>query len=162
MNHGRRADLYAENRGPGITDAGPTFLEISGEILDPDQVKRVKKESTAARDAFFLDFAEAIRKEFPDLPLLVMGGFRSRKLIEGALLSKALDMVGLSQPAVFDASAPSSTLLNMSKGDDEARAIAISIPTLWLLKKIGNYIIGAGYETVCRLVPHVVETDQRI
>ncbi|CZR35812.1 uncharacterized protein FPRO_00065 [Fusarium proliferatum ET1] len=152
MNHGRRADLYAENRGPGITDAGLTFLEISGEILDPDQVKRVKKESTAAREAFFLDFAEAIRKEFPDLPLLVMG----------AQLSKALDMVGLAQPAVFDASAPSSTLLNMSKGDDEARAIAISIPTLWLLKKIGNYIIGAGYDTVCRLVPHVVETDQRI
>lgn len=30
MNHGRRADLYAENRGPGITDAGLTFLEISG------------------------------------------------------------------------------------------------------------------------------------
>lgn len=122
----------------------------------------MKKESTAAREAFFLDFAEAIRKEFPDLPLLVTGGFRSRKVIEDALLSKALDMVGLARPAVLDASAPSSTLLNMSKGDDEARAIAISIPTPWLLKKIGNYIIGAGYETVCRLVPHVVKTDKRV
>ncbi|KAF5647851.1 NADH:flavin oxidoreductase NADH oxidase [Fusarium tjaetaba] len=152
-----------------ITDAGIDFLEISGGsyeepigIVDPDKATGVKREGTAAREAFFLDFAEAIRKEFPDLPLLVTGGFRSRKVIEDALLSKALDIVGLARPAVLDASAPSSTLLNMSKGDDEARAIAISIPTHWLLKKIGNYIIGAGYETVYRLVPYVVvETDHK-
>ncbi|KAH7227134.1 uncharacterized protein BKA55DRAFT_599160 [Fusarium redolens] len=137
-----------------ITDAGIDFLEISGGsyeepigILDPDQITRVKKESTAAREAFFLDFAKAIRNEFPDLPLLVTGGFRSRKVIEDALLSNALDIVGLARPAVLNASAPSSTLLDMSKGDDEARAIAVSVPTPWLLKKIGNYIIGAGYET---------------
>ncbi|KAM0203162.1 hypothetical protein ACHAQI_010568 [Fusarium lateritium] len=149
-----------------ITEAGIDFLEISGGsyeepigIVDPDKVTQVKKESTAAREAFFLDFAKAIRNEFPDLPLLVTGGFRSRKVIEDALRSKALDIVGLARPAVLDASTPSSTLLDMSKKDDEARAIAISIPTPWLLKKIGNYVIGAGYETVLGVV---WEEDQDI
>ncbi|SPJ93228.1 related to NADH oxidase [Fusarium torulosum] len=137
-----------------ITNAGIDFLEISGGsyeepigILDPDQITRVKQESTTAREAFFLDFAKAIRNEFPNLPLLVTGGFRSRKVMEGALSGNALDIVGMARPAVLNASAASNTLLDMRKKDDEARAIAVSVPTPWLLKKIGNYVIGAGYET---------------
>lgn len=115
----------------------------------------MKKESTTAREAFFLDFAKAIRNEFPNLPLLVTGGFRSRKVMEGALSGNALDIVGMARPAVLNASAASNTLLDMRKKDDEARAIAVSVPTPWLLKKIGNYVIGAGYETVCYLVLQV-------
>ncbi|KAJ4171580.1 hypothetical protein NW754_013350 [Fusarium falciforme] len=137
-----------------ITDAGIDFLEISGGsyeepigIVDPDKVPAAKKESTKAREAFFLDFATAIRDQFPGLTLLVTGGFRSRKVIESALASGSLDMVGLARPAMLDPSVPTNTLLDKRKKDDEARAIAISIPTPWLLKKIGNYIIGAGYET---------------
>ncbi|KAH7150586.1 hypothetical protein DER46DRAFT_688977 [Fusarium sp. MPI-SDFR-AT-0072] len=137
-----------------ITDAGIDFLEISGGsyeeplgLVDPDKVRGVKKESTKAREAFFLDFATAIRDQFPGLPLLVTGGFRSRKVIEDALASGSLDIVGLARPAMLDPSVPTNTLLNKSKKDNEARAIAISIPTPWLLKKIGNYVIGAGYET---------------
>ncbi|KAM0491055.1 hypothetical protein ACHAP8_010943 [Fusarium lateritium] len=137
-----------------ITDAGIDFLEISGGsyeegigMVDPDKVPAVKKESTKAREAFFLDFATAIRDQFPGLPLLVTGGFRSRSVIEDALASGSLDIVGLARPAMLDPSVPTNTLLNMNKKGEEARAIAISVPTPWLLKKIGNYIIGAGYET---------------
>lgn len=64
------------------------------------------------------------------------------------MASGSLDMVGIARPGVLDPSAPTNTLLDKSKKDEEARAIAISIPTPWLLKKIGNYVIGAGYETV--------------
>ncbi|KAF5658550.1 NADH:flavin oxidoreductase NADH oxidase [Fusarium heterosporum] len=137
-----------------IIDAGIDFLEISGGsyeepmgIVDPDRIPDAKKASTKAREAFFLDFATAIRDRFPGLPLLVTGGFRSRKVIEDALASGSLDIVGLARPAMLDPSVPINTVLNKNKKDDEARAIAISIPTPWLLKKIGNYIIGAGYET---------------
>jgi hypothetical protein len=122
-------------------------------IVDPNKVPAAKKESTKNREAFFLDFATAIRDQFPGLPLLVTGGFRSRKVIEGALASGSLDVVGLARPAMLDPSVPTNTLLDKSKKDDEARAIAVSIPTPWLLKKIGNYIIGAGYETVSSLTP---------
>jgi hypothetical protein len=69
--------------------------------------------------------------------------------MEDALSSNALDIVGMARPAVLNASAASNMLLDMNKRDDEARAIAVSIPTPWLLKKIGNYVIGASYETVC-------------
>ncbi|KAM0228311.1 hypothetical protein ACHAPO_010855 [Fusarium lateritium] len=137
-----------------ITDAGIDFLEISGGsyeegigMVNPDKAPAVKKESTKAREAFFLDFATAIRGQFPGLPLLVTGGFRSRTVIEDALASGSLDIVGLARPAMLDPSVPTNTLLNMNKKGEEARAIAISVPTPWLLKKIGNYIIGAGYET---------------
>ncbi|EXM15802.1 NADH:flavin oxidoreductase/NADH oxidase, N-terminal [Fusarium oxysporum f. sp. vasinfectum] len=137
-----------------ISEAGIDFLEISGGsyeepigIEDPEKIKRVKKPSTSAREAFFLDFAAAIRHHFPGLPLVVTGGFRSRRVIESALTGGALDIVGLARPAVLNPSAPSNTLLDMSKKADEARATAISIETPWLLKKFGNYVIGAGYET---------------
>ncbi|KAM0312218.1 hypothetical protein ACHAPQ_012269, partial [Fusarium lateritium] len=133
-----------------ITDAGIDFLEISGgSYEEPITLIKSRRERKKVQrlEAFFLDFAKSIRNEFPDLPLLVTGGFCSRNVIEDALRSKALDIVGLARPAVLDASTPSSTLLDMSKKDDEARAIAISILTPWLLKKIGNYVIGAGYET---------------
>ena len=113
-----------------------------------------KRESTKTREAFFLDFAKAIRDQFPGLPLLVTGGFRSREVIENALKSGALDIVGLARPAMLNPSAPTNTLLNMSKQGEEARAIAVSIETPWLLKKIGNYVIGAGYETVCSFISH--------
>ncbi|KAM0540613.1 hypothetical protein ACHAPJ_013569 [Fusarium lateritium] len=137
-----------------ISEAGIDFLEISGGsyeepigIEDPEKIKRIKKPSTSAREAFFLDFAAAIRHHFPGLPLVVTGGFRSRKVIEGALTGGVLDIVGLARPAVLNPSVPSNTLLDMSKRVDEARATAISIETPWLLKKLGNYVIGAGYET---------------
>ncbi|RSL44811.1 hypothetical protein CEP54_014541, partial [Fusarium duplospermum] len=135
-----------------ISDAGIDFLEISGGsyeepigVVDPDKIPTEKKESTKAREAFFLDFTTAIRDQFPGLPLLVTGGFRSRNVIEGALASGALDMVGLARPAMLNPSAPTNTLMDKSKKDSEARTIAISVPTPWLLKKIGNYVIGAGY-----------------
>lgn len=78
-------------------------------------------------------------------------------MIQDALASGSLDLVGLARPAMLDPSVPNNTLLDKSKKDDEARAIAISIPTPWLLKKIGNYVIGAGYETVSSLKPECDE-----
>ncbi|CAJ0548424.1 Ff.00g020370.m01.CDS01 [Fusarium sp. VM40] len=131
--------------------AGLDFLEISGGsyeepigIVDPEKVK-AKKESTIAREAFFLDFATVIRDKFPGLPLLVTGGFRTRKTMDSALASGALDLVGIARPAVLSPSAPTNTLLDEGNGNARVAVASIKIP--WLLNKIGNYVIGAGYET---------------
>jgi tRNA-dihydrouridine synthase len=107
---------------------------------------KVKKESTKAREAFFLDFATVIRDKFPGLPLLVTGGFRTRKTMDSALASGALDLVGIARPAVLNPLAPTNTLLDKDNGNARVAVASIKIP--WLLNKIGNYVIGAGYETV--------------
>ncbi|KAK2669823.1 NADH:flavin oxidoreductase/NADH oxidase, N-terminal [Fusarium oxysporum f. sp. vasinfectum] len=137
-----------------IHKAGIDFLEISGGsyeepigVRDPDKAPEVKKEGTKAREAFFLDFARVVRDRFPDVPLLVTGGFRSREAMESAITSGALDMVGIARPAVLDPSSPMNTLLDFDKQGENARAVAVSVRTPWLLQKIGNYVIGAGYET---------------
>lgn len=102
------------------------------------------------REAFFLEFARTIRDEFPGLPLVVTGGFRSRKVIESALTEGALDLVGMARPAILNPSVPTNTILNKSVEEKDAKAYARLIEPPWLLKKIGNVVIGAGVETVSR------------
>ena len=54
-----------------------------------------KAASTVAREAFFLDFAKAIREKFRSVPLMVTGGFRTRQGMEAALREDACDIIGL-------------------------------------------------------------------
>ena len=82
-----------------LSNAGIDLLEISGgtyeqpRLLGLDEVgihpKRIEKrrESTLAREAFFLDYAEAISKVI-EIPLMVTGGFRSLTGMENAIFQK--------------------------------------------------------------------------
>jgi len=51
-----------------------------------------------AREAFFLGFAKETREKFPNLVLMLVGGFRSRTGAEPMVESFASDPVGLSYP----------------------------------------------------------------
>jgi hypothetical protein len=66
--------------------------------------------------------------------------------MDSALASGALDLVGIARPAVLNPLAPTNTLLDKDNGNARVAVASIKIP--WLLNKIGNYVIGAGYETV--------------
>ncbi|RPI13876.1 MAG: NADH:flavin oxidoreductase/NADH oxidase family protein [Lysobacterales bacterium] len=57
--------------------------------------------STRAREAYFLDYAGAIRK-VARMPLMVTGGFRSRAGMEAALDGGDCDVIGLGRPLVVD------------------------------------------------------------
>ncbi|MGB3464770.1 MAG: NADH:flavin oxidoreductase/NADH oxidase family protein [Cyclobacteriaceae bacterium] len=57
-------------------------------------------ESTGKREAYFLEFAGKVR-EVTDTPLMVTGGFRTRKLAEEALTSGEIDVVGMARPFVL-------------------------------------------------------------
>ncbi len=75
------------------------FLELSGgtyEQMTAMQSAAVS-DSTQAREAFFLAFAELIRARV-SVPLLVTGGFRSAKAMNQALHSGVLQLVGLGRP----------------------------------------------------------------
>ena len=82
-----------------LEDAGLDLLEISGgtyeqpKLIGADQISinpdrsEHRKESTIAREAYFLEYAKNIR-EAVSLPLMVTGGFRSREGIAGKRFTK--------------------------------------------------------------------------
>ena len=53
--------------------------------------------STLAREAYFVDFARAMKQTI-SVPLMVTGGFRSRAAMEEALAQGAADVIGLARP----------------------------------------------------------------
>jgi 2,4-dienoyl-CoA reductase-like NADH-dependent reductase (Old Yellow Enzyme family) len=81
----------------GGTYEQPRLLGVEGRAEDAVQVRA----STRVREAYFLDYAEAIRK-VAKMPLMVTGGFRSRAGMEAALASGACDMIGLARPLCTD------------------------------------------------------------
>ncbi len=65
--------------------------------------------STAAREAYFVDFAKAMQAVV-SVPLMVTGGFRTRRAMEEALASGAADVIGLGRPLCVDTDAPAQLL----------------------------------------------------
>lgn len=81
-----------------LAEAGMDLVEISGGTYEAPAMTGTtsKKASTAAREAYFLDFAEKVRAAV-DVPLMVTGGFRSGPAMRAALESGAMDVVGLAR-----------------------------------------------------------------
>ncbi|MBL8035287.1 MAG: NADH:flavin oxidoreductase/NADH oxidase family protein [Leptospiraceae bacterium] len=57
--------------------------------------------STAQREAYFLPFAERIRKSVK-VPLMLTGGFRSAQAMNAAVESGAVDITGLARPLAME------------------------------------------------------------
>ena len=94
---------------------GVDLLEVSGgsyeqpAMMDMDGMEArhegAKRESTRRREAYFLEFAEAVRAR-SDVPLMVTGGFRSRAGMDEALAEGACDVVGLARPLCVEPDLP--------------------------------------------------------
>ncbi len=102
-----------------LAEAGVDLIEISGgtyeqprligiEGTEPIEQPNVKP-STLAREAYFVDFALAM-KDAVKVPLMVTGGFRSRAAIEEALTKRAADVVGLGRPLCVAPDGPAQLL----------------------------------------------------
>ncbi|KAJ0413592.1 FMN binding oxidoreductase [Aspergillus carlsbadensis] len=138
-----------------IVAAGVDFVEISGGTYEDPQMMQAdtqpqqeKSARTIAREAFFLEFARAIRHEIPDIPLLVTGGFRTRKGLAAALRDNACDLVGLGRPAVINPSLPNSVILNEDVPDEDAYFPTQPVAPSWFLKYSGVKSAGSGAESV--------------
>lgn len=92
-----------------LEEAGLDLLEISGgsyeqpAMMDMDGVDGPAEPtkvaaSTAAREAYFVDFAKAMKAELTILPLMVTGGFRTRAAMDHALTTGAADLIGIARP----------------------------------------------------------------
>lgn len=78
------------------------LLEISGGTYEAPAMTGAtgdepKRESTKAREAYFLNFAKKA-KAYAEMPLMVTGGFRTRAGMDAALASGAVDMIGMAKP----------------------------------------------------------------
>lgn len=90
----------------GGTYEQPKLLGVEG--MEPAEAPKVKA-STAAREAYFVDFAKAM-KEACTVPLMVTGGFRTRAAMEQALESGSADLIGLGRPLCADPDGPTRLL----------------------------------------------------
>lgn len=100
-----------------LSKDGIDLIEVSGGTYEsPAMVGHRDKneptrESTQKREAYFLDYAEAVRQH-TDTPLVVTGGFRSAKGMIDALNSGACDFIGLARPLAVDPDLPKSAMQN--------------------------------------------------
>ena len=107
-----------------LEEAGVDMIEVSGgsyeqprmmalegmEAVDPQKLPA----STAAREAYFVDFAKAMRQTLK-VPVLLTGGIRLLKAANHAIETSAADMVGLGRPMCVDTDAPAKWL----RGEEE-------------------------------------------
>lgn len=104
-----------------LNDASVDLLEISGGTYEQPRMvgadnlamhpekSEVRRESTVAREAYFLDYARDIRKVV-SMPLMVTGGFRTVTGMNAALASSEMDVVGIARPLCVDAAVPNKLL----------------------------------------------------
>lgn len=98
---------------------GVDLLEISGgsyeqprmmdsDGLTPPDMPDVPA-SSRAREAYFIDYAVAIRQAV-SLPLMVTGGIRSAAAMQSAIKDDGIDMIGLGRPLCVETDAPARIL----------------------------------------------------
>lgn len=90
-----------------LSEAGIDLLEISGGTYEQPRLLGVDgrretaseplAESTRRREAYFLEYAQDIRRVV-EVPLMVTGGFRTRGAMVEALEAGELDVIGLARP----------------------------------------------------------------
>lgn len=102
-----------------LAEASVDLIEISGgtyeqpKLMGMEGVEAEEKQdvapSTAAREAYFVDFARAMQDRV-SVPLMVTGGFRTRAAMEQALETGAADVIGLGRPMCVMTDAPARLL----------------------------------------------------
>lgn len=107
-----------------------------------------KSDRTVAREAFFLEFAQAIREKFKHVPLMVTGGFRSRQAMESAIQTGGCDIIGIARPAVLDPMLPNNTIFNKDVSDSNARLYARTIQNSWITRVLGMRAVTGAADTV--------------
>ncbi|MEZ5696338.1 MAG: hypothetical protein R3E18_07830 [Sphingomonadaceae bacterium] len=127
-----------------LEDASVDLIEISGgtyeqpkllgaEGLEPEEAQNVAP-STAAREAYFVDFAKAMQARV-SVPLMVTGGFRTRAAMEKALADGAADVIGLGRPLCVDTDDPAQLLAGAEELHRYEDRLDLLPPALGFLKR---------------------------
>jgi 2,4-dienoyl-CoA reductase-like NADH-dependent reductase (Old Yellow Enzyme family) len=95
----------------GGTYEQPKLLGVEG--IEAEEVQQVAH-STLMREAYFVDFALAMREKV-SIPLMVTGGFRRREIMEQAIRSGGADLIGLGRPLCVMTDAPAQLLRGLAQ-----------------------------------------------
>ena len=128
----------------GGTYEQPALMGAEG--LEPMEQQSVAP-STAAREAYFVDFALAMQKSV-SVPLMVTGGFRTRAAMEQAVSSGAADVVGLGRPMCVMTDAPKMLLEGIDKLPRFEDELKLLPPFLRFLEQFQMIKSIAGFATI--------------
>ena len=95
----------------GGTYEQPRLLNLEG--IEPVEAQSVAA-STRAREAYFVDFADAMRHEI-NIPLMLTGGLRRLDAMNAALETGCADMIGIGRPMCVVTDAPTQLLNGLSE-----------------------------------------------
>ncbi|MEM6300834.1 MAG: NADH:flavin oxidoreductase/NADH oxidase family protein [Pseudomonadota bacterium] len=117
----------------GGTYEQPKLLGLEG--LEPIEEQAVA-ESTLRREAYFVDFAIAMREAIT-IPLMVTGGFRSRAAMEQALAEGGAAVIGLGRPMCVQTDAPKRILNGEASLPRYEQTLSLLPNWLQFLNRIG-------------------------
>jgi 2,4-dienoyl-CoA reductase-like NADH-dependent reductase (Old Yellow Enzyme family) len=95
-----------------LAEAGIDLLEISGGtyehpvMMEGSEPGAPMRESTRAREAYFIEYARRVRGVTGALPLMVTGGFRTAAGMAAAVAEGAADLIGLARPLTLEPDLP--------------------------------------------------------
>ncbi len=95
-----------------LSDRGIDLIEVSGGTYEAPAMTGATqpvKESTAKREAYFLDFTEKVRAQCK-VPLMLTGGFRTVGGMKEALDTGAVDLIGLARSIAIEPELPNRLL----------------------------------------------------
>ncbi|MBM9499956.1 NADH:flavin oxidoreductase/NADH oxidase family protein [Leptospira sp. 201903071] len=110
------------------------LLEISGGNYESPAMQGGESNGTKKREAYFLEFAKKARAT-AQMPLMSTGGFRSKNVMEDAITSGALDVIGIAAPFAFEPDA-AGKLLSGKLNSVELKIPNLSNPTFNSLSKM--------------------------
>lgn len=117
----------------GGTYEQPKLLGVAG--MEAEEKQHVAQ-STSAREAYFVDFALAM-KEKVSIPLMVTGGFRRRDVMEHAINGGGADLIGLGRPMCIDTDAPAQLLAGKEQLNRYEGQVSLFPSRLAFLQRIG-------------------------
>jgi len=133
--------------------AGVDLLEVSGgnyespSMTGAGELPAEQRQSSRDREAYFLDYARRIR-EVTAMPILLTGGMRSRAVMEAALASGAVDVIGLARPMTHAPELPAQLLAGTVdvaptvRIRSRVRVIDDALQVLWFQAQIHELAAG--------------------
>ncbi len=156
---------------------GVDLLEISGgtyeqpRLLNVDGIEPVEdqsvKASTKAREAYFVDFAQAMRKELT-MPLMVTGGLRRLDAMEDALASGSADVIGIGRPLCAKPEAMKALLAGTAELPRFENELSLLPPWLKFLeainlfKTVGTFATQYWYYEQISTLGHTGKVDPQL
>ncbi|CAJ0578149.1 unnamed protein product, partial [Mesorhabditis spiculigera] len=92
-----------------LEESGVDFVEMSGGTYEKLAFMHLR-ETTKAREAFFLDFTDQIRSVFKKTKMFVTGGFRTVKWMVKVIEDGNCDAIGLGRPITAEPDLPKKIL----------------------------------------------------